>query len=44
VTVILDFDNTFLLEYLEVAVYLVVVAIDDTDEICDVSSFSFGES
>jgi hypothetical protein len=35
------FDDAFLFEYLDVAVYLVVGAVDDADEICYMSAFNF---
>ena len=44
VSIVFGFDDAFLLQYLEVAVNLVVSAVDDADKICDVGTLDLGES
>jgi len=41
-SVVFVFDDAFLFEYLEVAVYLVVGAVDDADEVRHVSRLCLG--
>ncbi len=44
VSIVFGFDDAFRLQYSEVAVNLVVSAVDDADKICDVGPLDLRES